>query len=50
MAVVGVVFYRALRVDAVTHAFTASLCVLAALTVGTATLVQFLPRGSARQA
>ena len=50
MAVVGVVFYRALRVDAVTHAFTASLCVLAALTVGTATLVQFLQRGSARQA
>jgi EmrB/QacA subfamily drug resistance transporter len=43
VAVVGVVFYRGLHAGTFPHAFTVSLCVLAALTVITAALVQFLP-------
>ncbi len=48
VAVVGVVFYSALGIGGFRHAFTVSLCVLAALTVGTGVLVQFLPPASGR--
>jgi EmrB/QacA subfamily drug resistance transporter len=44
VAVVGVVFYRALDISAFAHAFAVSLYLLAALTVITAALVQLLPR------
>ncbi|HEY1642655.1 MAG TPA: MFS transporter [Streptosporangiaceae bacterium] len=48
VAVIGVIFYRGLHGGTFPHAFTISLCVLAALTLLTAGLVQALPRGSAR--
>jgi EmrB/QacA subfamily drug resistance transporter len=44
VAVVGVVFYRALAAGAFPHAFRVSLCLLAGLTLLTAVLVQLLPR------
>jgi hypothetical protein len=43
VAVIGVVFFDAVG-GGITHAFTVSLYVLAALTLGTAVLVQALPR------
>jgi EmrB/QacA subfamily drug resistance transporter len=45
IAVVGVVFYRALHLTQFPGAVTASMLLLAALTVLTAGLVQLLPRG-----
>jgi EmrB/QacA subfamily drug resistance transporter len=44
VAVIGVVFYRALGAGAYVHAFTVSLWLLGALTLATAALVQLLPR------
>ncbi|MEP7022686.1 MAG: MFS transporter [Actinomycetota bacterium] len=44
IAVVGVVFYRALHLTHFAHAMTASMVLLAGLTVVTAALVQLLPR------
>jgi MFS family permease len=44
VAVIGVVFFNSLGAHDFQHAFTVSLSVLAALTVGTAALVQLLPR------
>ena len=47
VAVVGVVFFRALGAGQFAHAFTVSLQVMAGLTVLTAALVQLLPRRAA---